>query len=117
MAYHVVTASSLPPTLASRFGNELTANFDFYAKYSSAQTELYWAVVEDDGELIAAAPVVRLARRPATEMLRSEVRRWLGWLGPFSRKTTLLVDTAFLAYDDRSPFLCDADDALRSVVF
>jgi predicted N-acyltransferase len=34
------------------------------------------------------------------------MRRWAGpILGPFARKTTLLVDTAFMAYDDRSPFL------------
>jgi predicted N-acyltransferase len=49
---------------------------------------------------------VRLRKRKATDMLRPSVRRWLGpILGPLSRKTTLLLDTAFMAYDARSPFL------------
>jgi predicted N-acyltransferase len=38
-------------------------------------------------------------------MLRRPLRRWLGpLLGPLARKTSLLVDASFLAYDDRSPF-------------
>ncbi len=49
-------------------------------------------------------------------MLRAPLRRWLGpILGPLARKTTLLVDTSFLAYDDRSPFF-SLPDANRSAV-
>jgi hypothetical protein len=91
-------------------GGETSANFSFYKSFSSPQTELFWAKAWDDGQLIAAAPVVRLRKRKTTDMLRPALRRWLGPLiGPLARKTTLLVDTAFLAYDDRSPFLTRAD--------
>ena len=116
MPYSVTKSTHLPASFCSRFGTKLTANFDFFADYAVPGTELFWTVASDGDRPIAAVPVVRLSGRPATEMLRREVRRWWGWLGPLARKTTLLVDTAFLAYDDRSPFLIDAavsGDAVR----
>jgi hypothetical protein len=88
-------------------GGELAANFAFFIPFSSDATELFWVKVFTGERLVAAVPVVRLRRRKATDMLRPPLRRWLGpILGPLARKTTLLVDTAFMAYDDRSPFLC-----------
>ena len=108
MTYCVTKSSTFPANLAAELGTELTANFDHFVDYSSAGTELFWAVASLKDVPVAAAPVVRLSGRPATEMLRPEVRRWLGWLGPLARKTTLLIDSAFLAYDDHSPFLVGA---------
>lgn len=115
MTYKVVKNTSLPGELASRVGSELTANFDFYARYSSASTELFWAVVERAGEPVAAAPVVRLVKRPVVDILERPLHRWLGWLGSFARKTTLLLDTAFLAYNDCSPIFCVAEDDMPSI--
>jgi hypothetical protein len=90
-------------------GGETAANFAFYVPYSSDGTELSWAKAYQGDRLAGVAPVVRLRRRKATDMLRPPLRRWLGPIvGPLARKTTLLVDTAFMAYDDRSPFLTAA---------
>jgi hypothetical protein len=87
-------------------GGELVDNFGLYARHSSPQTELYWVKAWSRDRLIGAVPVVRLIRRKTTDMLRRPLRRWLGpLLGPLARKTSLLVDTSFLAYDSQSPFL------------
>jgi hypothetical protein len=77
-----------------------------YFPFSTPDTELFWAKAYDGMSLAAVAPVVRLRKRKGTELLRQPLRKWLGLLiGPLSKKTTLLVDTAFMAYDARSPFL------------
>jgi hypothetical protein len=107
----VAAESALSPDELERIGGgEIAANFIHYSGYSSPATSLFWAKAYAGDGLAAAVPVVRLTRRRATDVLRAPLRRWLGpILGPFAKKTTLLVDTAFLAYDDRSPFLCAAD--------
>ncbi|HMO87425.1 MAG TPA: hypothetical protein PKC18_21140, partial [Lacipirellulaceae bacterium] len=77
-----------------------------YAPFSTADTELFWAKAYDGDRLAAVAPVVRLRQRKGTDLLRQPMRKWLGLLiGPLSKKTTLLVDTAFMASDACSPFL------------
>lgn len=87
-------------------GGETVAACNCYFPYSTPQTELFWVKAYDGDQLVGVAPVVRLHKRKATDLLRPEVRRWLGpVLGPLSRKTTFLLDTAFMAYDARSPFL------------
>lgn len=87
-------------------GGALAENFSIYPKFSTKGTELFWAKVYDGDRLVAIVPVVKLRRRKATDMLRRPLRRWLGpIIGPLSLKTTLLVDTAFMAYDDRTPFI------------
>ena len=98
-------------------------NFAYYQPFSSKTTQLAWIRVEADGKLVALVPTVRLVKRPATDMLRHGWRRWLGpTLGPLAKKTTLLIDTAFLAYDDQSPFYApeamelDRDRLKREVV-
>ncbi|RIK82958.1 MAG: hypothetical protein DCC67_06520 [Planctomycetota bacterium] len=90
-------------------GGPAVAACGSYFPYSTAATELFWAKAYQGDSLVGVAPVVRLYKRKATDLLRPEVRRWLGpILGPLSRKTTLLLDTAFMAYDARSPFLTAA---------
>ena len=87
-------------------GGEAVASCAKYAPFSSGDTELLWAKAYAGEQLAGVAHVVRLRRRKATDMLRPSLRRWLGpILGPLARKTTMLVDTAFMAYDARSPFL------------
>jgi hypothetical protein len=84
----------------------LARNFSHYVRHSSQATELSWVGASHGGELAGVAPVVRLQKRRVTDLLRRPVRRWIGpLLGPLAKKTTLLVDTAFLAYDAESPFL------------
>jgi hypothetical protein len=86
-------------------GGSPLANFTFFMTHSSPGTQLFLAKVFAESQLVAVVPVVRLLKRKSTDMLRPPLKRWLGLLfGPLAKKTTLLVDTAFLAYDDRSPF-------------
>lgn len=86
-------------------GGEAVASCGLYFPFSTPDTELFWAKAYEGDRLVGLAPVVRLRKRKATDMLRPGMRRWLGpILGPLSRKTTLLLDTAFMAYDARSPF-------------
>jgi hypothetical protein len=117
----VVTDKTLmPEEVASVGGAETAANFSFFVPFSSDATELFWVKAFQGERLAGAAPVVKLRKRKATDMLRRPLRRWLGpIIGPLAKKTTLLVDTAFLAYDDRSPFLTtagvDRDEVKRAV--
>jgi hypothetical protein len=106
----------LPEERSAVGGGETLATCEVYVPFSTADTELFWAKAFHGDQLVGVAPVVRLRKRKATDMLRQPVRRWLGPLiGPLSRKTTLLVDTAFMAYDARSPFFT-APDADRTAV-
>jgi hypothetical protein len=81
-----------------------------YVPYSTPNTELFWAKAYDGSRLVGAALVVRLRKRKATDLLKQPYRKWCGLLfGPLAKKTTLLVDTAFMAYDACSPFLTPPD--------
>jgi hypothetical protein len=115
--FRIQIATDLSPSeLDAVHGGEVAANFAFFVRYSSKDTELFWVTAHEGDRIAAAVPVVRLRKRKATDVLRRELRRWLGpIIGPLAKKTTLLVDTAFLAYDDRSPLLC-ADGVDRSAV-
>ena len=87
-------------------GGEAVAACAGYFKFSTRDTELFWAKAYKGESLVAIAPVVRLRKRKATDLLRQPLRKWLGLLfGPLANKTTLLLDTAFMAYDACSPFL------------
>ena len=104
--YHVLADTHLTRAEAAAVGggNPL-ANFTFFMNYSTPATQLFLAKVYAEDQLVAVVPVVRLVKRKSTDMLRPPLKRWLGILfGPLAIKTTLLVDTAFLAYDNRSPF-------------
>jgi Peptidogalycan biosysnthesis/recognition len=86
-------------------GGEALAGCGLYFPFSTHDTELFWVKAYDGERLVGLAPVVKLRKRKATDMLRPPVRKWLGpILGPLAKKTTLLLDTAFMAYDARSPF-------------
>jgi hypothetical protein len=87
-------------------GGEAVAACAGYFLFSTRDTELFWAKAYKGDSLVAIAPVVRLRKRKATDLLRQPLRKWLGLLfGPLANKTTLLLDTAFMAYDACSPFL------------
>jgi len=87
-------------------GGEAVATIAQYVPFSTRDTEVFWVKAYDGDRLAAVAPVVRLRKRKATDMLRPPLNKWLGLLfGPLAWKTTLLVDTAFMAYDACSPFL------------
>jgi hypothetical protein len=97
-------------------GGAAVASCGQYFPFATPDTELFWVKAHEAERLVGVAPVVRLRKRKATDMLRPPVRRWLGpILGPLARKTTLLLDTAFMAYDARSPFLT-AEGADRPTV-
>jgi hypothetical protein len=102
----VIADKSLTTAEAAAVGAGARArNFGLYIPYSTPVTELFWVKAYCGDSLVGAVGVVRLVKRKATDMLRAPLRRWLGpILGPLARKTTLLVDTAFMGYDDRSPF-------------
>ena len=105
---HVVNESSISTQELELFQQPvLLRNFAHYMNFSSKPTALSLAKVYNGGSNpVAVVPVVRLHKRMATQVLRPPMRQLLGVLfGPFARKTTLLVDTSFLAYDYRSPFI------------
>lgn len=86
-------------------GGEAIKSCGLYFPFSTPDTELFWTKAYEGERLVGVVPVVRLRKRKATDMLRPAMRRWLGpILGPLARKTTFLLDTAFMAYDARSPF-------------
>lgn len=104
--YRIATDVNLTPEERSAVGGgPAMESCGLYFPFSTPETELFWTKAYQDDRLVGIVPVVRLRKRKATDMLRPAVRRWLGpVLGPLARKTTLLLDTAFMAYDARSPF-------------
>ncbi len=105
--FRVVADAKLTPAERGAVGGgQAVEECAKYAPFSTSETELFWAKAYEGERLAAVAPVVRLRKRKGTDLLRQPMRKWLGLLiGPLSRKTTLLVDTAFMAYDACSPFL------------
>lgn len=79
-------------------------NFQHFIQFTTRRTQLAWIVGRQAGRIRGVAPLVRLHRRSSTETLRPALRRWLVPLGAVSRKTTYLIDTAFLGYDYVTPF-------------
>ena len=89
-------------------GNKSTLdNFAHFAKHSTPQTQLFFSKVYRGPEFIGLATVTKLVRHKGTELLRPGWRRWMGpLLGPLSRTTTYMVDSAFTAFETIDPFLC-----------
>jgi hypothetical protein len=105
--YRIVAEATLTASERDAVGaGEAVAASAGYVPYSTQNTELFWAKAYEGDRLAGIAPVVRLRKRKATDLLKQPQRKWLGLLlGPLARKTTLLLDTAFMAYDACSPFL------------
>jgi hypothetical protein len=82
-------------------------NLVHYARFSTDRTQVFLVKVYRGGEFIGLSPVIRLVKHRGTQLLRPEARRWMDpFLGPFSRKTTYMVDTAFLGYPYVPPYFC-----------
>jgi hypothetical protein len=115
--YRIVAEATLTASEREAVGaGEAVVACAVYFPYSTQNTELFWAKAYEGERLLGVAPVVRLRKRKATDLLKQPQRKWLGLLlGPLARKTTLLVDTAFMAYDACSPFLT-APDVDRAAV-
>ena len=77
------------------------------ARFSTPRTQLFLAKVYGDGDFLGLAPVSKIIRHPSTKLLQPKVP-WLlrKALGPFTRQTTYMVDSAFLGYQYASPFFC-----------
>lgn len=104
--WHIELTDQVPEADLGAVGNRLVDIFSYYQPFSTQRTHLAWIRVQYEGQLLALVPTVRLVKRPVTDMLRHGWRRWLGpTLGPLAKKTTLLIDTAFMVFADQSPFV------------
>ncbi len=100
-------ALELSPEEQERLGSVLTDNFAHFARFPSKKTELFFAKVYRDEVFLGFSPVIKLVKSKSTNLLKPKWRKWLGpTIGLFARKTTYLVDTAFMTYDLASPFYC-----------
>lgn len=112
---------TLAPQERNALGNKSTLdNFSHYAKYSTTKTQLFFSKVYRNNEFLGLAPVTKLVKHKSTELLRPEKRRWMGPVfGFFSKKTTYMVDSSFLAFEYRSPFFCtneQNEEVVRSAI-
>jgi hypothetical protein len=97
--------SALPAEEVAPFNDPLIDNAACYMSRSTRQVRLAFATVRSGSELLGLAPLVIMAGYRGTRLLKDEARRWLDpLLGPFSRKTTCLVDTSFMGYLYEQPF-------------
>ncbi len=105
---------SLSPEDLSRLNRPTVDNFQHFAAFSSPATELSYLRITRQGSWVGMVPVVRLSKRKSTDLLTPRLRWWLGMLlGPLARKTSYLLDTAFLAYEHASPFAIASEYAPR----
>ena len=100
--------------------NTALENFAHYARYSTDRSILFFAKVYRGDAFVGLAPVLKIVKNRSTNLLKPAAKRWLGpILGPLSRKTTYMVDSAFLAFQYATPFFCpnqDDQDAVRRCV-
>lgn len=102
----IAADQALPPGTRSELVavDPLVAQLWHFSKFSTFNTQVFSISVFDQDQLLGLLPAVRLHRRPIRKLLRPSTARWIAAaLGPLGRKTNVLVDTAFLAYDDASP--------------
>jgi hypothetical protein len=99
--------TTLTPHERSLLRNRALDNFVHYARFSTPRTQLFLAKVYRDREFLGLAPVTKIVRHPSAKLLQPEVP-WLlrTVLGPFTKQTTYMVDSAFLGYQYASPFFC-----------
>lgn len=100
-------SASLSEQEQKLIGSVLTDNFTHFTHFSSKKTQLFFAKVYREGQFLGFSPVIKLVKSKSTHLLKPHVRRWLGPLiGLLARKTTYMVDTAFMTYDCASPYYC-----------
>jgi hypothetical protein len=97
--------SALPAEEVAQFDCPLIENAACYMARPTPQVRLAFATVRSGPELLGLAPLVIVDGYRGTRLLKDEARRWLDPLvGPFSRKTTCLVDTSFMGSLYEPPF-------------
>jgi hypothetical protein len=101
--------------------NAALANFAHYAQHSTERSKLFFVKVFRGEELLGLAPIIKTVKFNGTKLLKKPARRWARpLLGLLSRKTTYMVDTAFMGFQYAVPFFCvDPADAplVRDQVF
>jgi hypothetical protein len=99
---------ALTPEERTALGNPSPLdNFAHYAKHATARTQLFFAKVYQGDRLAGLAPITKLVKHRSTELLRPEARWWMQPLfGLLARKTTYMIDPAFLAFEYVAPFFC-----------
>jgi hypothetical protein len=112
----VVEATTLAEGEREALQQPTLDNLVHYARFPTATTQVFMVKVYRGGDLVGLSPVIRLVKHRATDLLRPDARRWMApILGAFSRMTTYMVDTAFLAYPWISPYLCPDSEDLPAV--
>ena len=102
----VVEESDWSDEESKRFSNPLFDNFAHYAQHSTRNTVLSIAKVRREGRLVGVAPLTRLVKYRGTRLLAESSRRWMdAIMGPFTKKTTCLVDASFMAFRHEDPIL------------
>lgn len=113
--------STLTPKERDALGRKPTLdNFAHYAKYSTPKTRLFFAKVYRGEQFLGLAPITKLVKYKSTELLRPTLRKWMGpGFGFLSKRTTYMVDSAFLAFEYTNPFFCPKaqdEDTVRCCV-
>ena len=89
------------------FGNAALDNFVHYAQFSTPRLVLFFVKVFRQGRFLGLSPVIKIIKNKSTNLLRASARRWAGpLLGPLSRKTTYMLDTAFMGFQYVTPIFC-----------
>lgn len=112
---HVSEERTWSAAEAAAFADPLLDNAAHFAPHSTTRTDLTLAKVRRNGELIGAAPLLRLVKYRGTRLLKASARAWMDPLfGPFVRKTSCIVDASFMAFRHGDPFLAvDPNDRRR----
>ena len=80
-------------------------HFAHHARFSTDRTQLFFVKVFRGDIFLGLAPIIKTVNYKNTNLLKANVRRWAGpLLGLLSRKTTYMVDTAFMGFQYTSPF-------------
>ena len=117
----VLDEAALTPRERERLGRRPTLdNFAHFARHSTKHTQLFFVKIYRGADFLGLAPVTKIVNYQSTKLLRPDRRKWLGpLLGPLARKTTFMIDPAFLAFEYAAPFFCPFagdEDAVRTAV-
>lgn len=104
-------------TTALCISDPLLRNFEHFAGHSTRHVQLSFVAVSDAERVVAVVPTVKFVRQPFHKLIKNSPARIAArMLGPLGWKTSLLIDTSFLAYDYGSPFRFFADDCDRRAI-